>query len=174
MSYVDAFHDTNRDCIELVERVNGERDYKTYPARYVLYYPDNKGKYKSIFGSPLTRVTHTSGKVFHKDKKIYGHKRLFESDIKPVFRCLSENYLGKQAPELHICFLDIEVDFDKERGFSDPKDPFSKITAITIYLNWMERCITLVNKPDKMAKTKQLVFVKSMMIQCFVIQKKKC
>ena len=60
MSYVDAFHDTNRDCIELVERVNGERDYKTYPARYVLYYPDNKGKYKSIFGSPLTRVTHTS------------------------------------------------------------------------------------------------------------------
>ena len=152
MSYVDAFHDTNRDCIELVERVNGERDYKTYPARYVLYYPDNKGKYKSIFGSPLTRVTHTSGKVFHKDKKIYGHKRLFESDIKPVFRCLSENYLGKQAPELHICFLDIEVDFDKERGFSDPKDPFSKITAITIYLNWMERCITLVNKPDKMDK----------------------
>ena len=36
MSYVDAFHDTNRDCIELVERDNGERDYKTYPARYVL------------------------------------------------------------------------------------------------------------------------------------------
>ena len=81
MSYVDAFHDTDRDCIELVERVNGERDYKTFPARYVLYYNDQKGKYKSIFGTPLTQVSHTSGKVFKKEKRMYGHKRLFESDI---------------------------------------------------------------------------------------------
>ena len=26
-------------------------------------------------------------------------------------------------PDLHTCFFDIEVDFDKDRGFSSSEDP---------------------------------------------------
>jgi hypothetical protein len=41
-----------------------------------------------------------------------------------VFRCLEENYLGKDAPKLNTVFFDIEVDFDPERGYSTTDDPF--------------------------------------------------
>ena len=40
------------------------------------------------------------------------------------FRVLEENYPGQDAtPDLHTCFFDIEVDFDKDRGFSSSEDP---------------------------------------------------
>lgn len=38
-------------------------------------------------------------------------KRVWESDFKPVFRCLADNYLGKDSPKLHTAFLDIEADW---------------------------------------------------------------
>jgi DNA polymerase elongation subunit (family B) len=67
-----------------------------------------------------------------------------------VFRCLSENYLGVDAPKLHTCFFDIEVDFDPEKGFSPTSDPFNPVTAISCYLDWLDQCITLVIAPKHM------------------------
>ena len=74
-------------------------------------------------------------------------QQLYEADINPVFRCLEENYRGEDAPRLHTAFFDIEVDFDPERGFSRPEDPFNAITAISVYLNWMDQLVTLVVPP---------------------------
>lgn len=147
MSYVDGIIDRNRDVINIVERRDGLRKYVQFPARYVFYYPDPKGKFKSIWGEPLSRVACTNGKTFQREKKIYSHKRLFESDINPVFRCIEENYLNADAPELHIGFFDIEVDFNKELGFADPSDPFNPVTAIAVHLNWLSKTICLVRAP---------------------------
>jgi DNA polymerase elongation subunit (family B) len=49
-----------------------------------------------------------------------------------------------------VAFFDIEVDFDKDRGFSPPEDPFNPITAISVYLGWVDRLITLVVPPKHM------------------------
>ena len=147
MSYVDAFFEREKDAIHIVERVNGKREYMSYPARYVFYYPDMRGKYKSIFGTPLSRVSTTSGKAFHKEKKLQGNKRLFESDVNPVFRCLEDNYLGKEAPNLNKCFFDIEVDFKQEKGFADPSDPFSMINSVTLWCSWLDSLITFTIRP---------------------------
>ena len=58
MSYVDAFYDRDDDTIRVVERDDkGNRHYKDYPAKHVFYYRDSKGKYTSIYGEPLTRVS---------------------------------------------------------------------------------------------------------------------
>ena len=46
-------------------------------------------------------------------------------------------------PKLNIAFWDIETDFDPERGFADPSDPFMPITAITVHLQWLDALITL-------------------------------
>ena len=148
MSYVDAFYNKEKDLIHVVERVNGERKYRDLPAKYIFYYQDPKGKYTSIYGEPLSRVAVNTNKAFEKEKRIYGHKRLYESDIKPVFRCLEENYMGAEDPVLNVCFFDIEVAFDKEKGFADPSDPFNPITSISLYLSWLDRLITLCIKPD--------------------------
>jgi len=152
MSYVDAFFDREKDAIHVVERSRKKREFKTYPAKYVFYYPDVKGKYKSIFGSPLTRISTTSNKTFRFEKKLQGHKQLFESDINPVFRCLEENYLGKEAPNLNKCFFDIEVDFNSDKGFADPSNPFSMITAITLWCGWVDDLITLTIRPRTISR----------------------
>jgi len=136
LSYVDAIHSRDEDRIYVVERdKDGKRQYKEYPANYVFYYPDKKGKYRSIYGEQLSRFSSRKRGEFEKERRMYHGKQLFESDINVVFRCLSENYLKIDAPKLHTCFFDIEVDWDKDRGFSPTDDPFNPVTAISLYLD---------------------------------------
>lgn len=112
MSYIDAVWNRDNDIVYVVERdSNRKRVYQEYPARYIFYYPDPKGKHQSIFGDSLTRVVSRGFKEFQKEQKIYGgSNRLFENDINPIFRCLEENYLNKEAPKLNVAFFDIETD----------------------------------------------------------------
>jgi DNA polymerase elongation subunit (family B) len=152
MSYVDGFLDRDRDIINIVERVNGQRVYREYPARYTFYYPDNRGKFTSIFGDKLERVVCNTGKKFAAEKKMHGHNTLFESDINPVFRCLAETYMDADAPNLHLAFFDIEVDFNKDLGFASPDDPFNAITAIAVHLSWLKRTVCLTIKPKTLTK----------------------
>jgi DNA polymerase elongation subunit (family B) len=151
LSYIDALFDRNGDRIHIVERINGERKFTEFPASYVFYYDDPKGKHRSIYGTPVTRFATRSAKEFHKEVKIQGQKRLYESDINPVFRCLADNYQNIDAPKLHTAFFDIEVDFDPEKGYSRPDDPFNPITAISVYLDWMDKMVTLVLPPKGMS-----------------------
>jgi DNA polymerase elongation subunit (family B) len=152
LSYVDAIHSRDEDKIYVVERgTDGKRHYNEFPANYVFYYPDNKGKHRSIYGKPVSRFSTRKRTEFEKERRIHGGKELFESDINPVFRCLSENYLGIDPPKLHTCFFDIEVDFDPEKGFSPTTDPFNPVTAITLYLDWQDLLITLCIPPKHMS-----------------------
>lgn len=111
MSYVDAIWDREKDTVFVVERDPKKgRIYQEYPARYLFYYPDQRGKYKSIYGENLSRVITRSYKDFQKEQRIHSSHKLYESDINPVFRNLEENYLGKEAPKLNVAFFDIETD----------------------------------------------------------------
>lgn len=148
MSYVDAIWDREKDIIHVVERdVKKGRIYQNYPAKYIFYYPDPKGKYKSIYGDSLSRISCKNFKEFVKEQKIHSNHKLFESDINPVFRCLEDNYLGKDAPKLNVAFFDIEVDFDPERGYASPEDAFMPITAIAVHLQWLDTLVCLSVPP---------------------------
>lgn len=161
MSYIDANYDKDKDLVRVVERINGERVFREYPVNYTFYYDDPRGKHRTIYGTPVTRVTTNNNKEFQKELRIHGHKRIWESDIKPVNRCLEDNYLGADPPKLHTAFFDIETDFDSERGFAPITDPFSKITAISLYLDWMDKLITLAIPPKAMSvKTADEIAVK--------------
>ena len=151
MSYVDCLFDREHDRIHIVERRDGQRVYKEFPATYIFYYDDPRGKFQSIFGTPVARFSTRNNKEFRKELRIQSGKRLFESDINPIFRCLEENYKGQDVPQLNVAFFDIEVDFDPERGFSPPADPFNAITAISVYLGWLEQMVTLVVPPRHMS-----------------------
>jgi DNA polymerase elongation subunit (family B) len=152
MSYVDGYFNRDKDCLHVVERVNGQRVYKDFPARYQFYYKDPRGKYTSIFGDKLDRVVCNTSKKFNTEKKIHGHKKLFESDINPLFRCFSENYDPTETPELQTAFFDIETDFNQEKGFAPPEDPFNAVTAVSVHLSWLSRTICLAIKPDTLTK----------------------
>jgi DNA polymerase elongation subunit (family B) len=148
MSYVDAWFDRDNDIIRIVERnTKGEREFRDIPVKHVLYYKDPKGKFTSIYGDPVSRVVCKNTKEFRKEQAINNSKQLYESDINPVFVCLSENYLNQDAPKLNVAFFDIEVDFDPERGYASPDDAFMPITAIAVYLQWMETMVCLAIPP---------------------------
>ena len=151
MAYVDAILEQSADRVYVVERTpEGKRAYKEYSTNYVLYYADPKGKQRSIYGDPVTRFSTRKRAEFEKERRIHSNKQLFESDVNVVFRCLSEKYLNVEPPKLHTCFFDIEVDFDPERGFSPTDDPFNSVTAITLYLDWLDHLITLAIPPRHM------------------------
>ena len=148
MSYIDAYFDRDNDVIKVVERNSkGEREFRDIPVKHTLYYQDPRGKFTSIYGDPLTRVVCKNTKDFRKEQAIASGKKLFESDINPIFVCLSENYLNQDAPKLNVAYFDIEVDFDPERGYASPDDAFMPITAIAVHLQWLDTLICLAIPP---------------------------
>lgn len=151
MSYVDALFDRDKDRIHIVERVEGVRRYQEFPATYIFYYDDPRGKFRSIFDTPVARFSSRNNKEFRKELRMHSGKTIYESDINPVFRCLAETYLGADAPKLHTAFFDIETDFDPVRGFSSTEEAFNPITAITVYLDWLDQLITLAIPPKSMS-----------------------
>jgi DNA polymerase elongation subunit (family B) len=159
MSYIDALFDREHDRIHVVERRGGVRRYQEYPANYIFYFDDPRGKFQSIYGTPVSRFSTRNNKEFRKEVRMHSGKQLYESDINPIFRCLEENYKDQDAPEIHTAFFDIEVDFDKVRGFSPVEDPFNAITAISVYLNWLDQMVTLAVPPRhlSMATAQEMV-----------------
>ena len=158
--YVDAFFQRDADIIKIVERSNeGKRIFKEYPVRYTFYHQDQRGKYQSIFGEPLSRVVSKNSKDFRKELSIHSNKKLYEADINPIFSTLSENYLNAEAPKLNVAFWDIEVDFDPERGYASPEDAFMPITAIAVHLQWLDTLVCLAMPPKGMSveQAQQLV-----------------
>jgi DNA polymerase elongation subunit (family B) len=158
--YVDAFYDRDDDKILVVERdPKGKKHFKEHPARHLFYYNDPRGKYQSIKGEPLSRVTCKNIKEMRKELAIHSNKHLYESDINPIYRCLEDNYLNVDAPKLNVAFYDIEVDFDPERGYASPDDAFMPITAIAVHLQWLDTlvCLAIPPKTMNMEEAKQAV-----------------
>ena len=151
MSYIDALYKKDEDKIYVVERDPKKgRVFVEYDARYVFYYPDARGKHRSMTGKTLQKVQCRTSKEFIKEQRIRSNKTLYEQDINPVFRCLEENYLGKDTPKLNVLFFDIEVDFDPEKGYATTNDPFMPITAISCYLSWTDQLVTFALRPKRM------------------------
>ena len=152
MSYIDAIYSKDEDLIHIVERnPNGDREYKEFKPVYEFFYEDPKGKFLSTHRKALTRVSCKTKQEFDKEKRIFGNKQLYESDINVVFKCLSENYRNCELPKTHNCFFDIEVDWCPTRGFAPPDDPFNKVTAITLYLDWSDTLVTLAIPPSSIS-----------------------
>jgi DNA polymerase elongation subunit (family B) len=160
MSYVDAWFDRENDIVKVVERnKKGEREFRDIPVKHTFYVKDPRGKFTSIYGDTLSRIVCKNTKELRKEQAINSGKELFESDINPIFVTLSEHYLNQDAPKLNVAFFDIEVDFDPERGYASPDDAFMPITAIAVYLQWLETmvCMAIPPKNLKMEDAKEMV-----------------
>ena len=79
--------------------------------RYYFYVYDPKAK-KEVYMVIPSKITANNWKDFKRNVAHTQNKQTYESDIKLVNRVLAEQYLGEDAPDLHKCFFDIEVDFD--------------------------------------------------------------
>lgn len=161
MGYIDALHDPRRNTVRVAERDEyGNRVLVDHPAEYVFYYSHPAGSSKSIYGDSCRKYSTNDGQKFKRELRKYQNDfdrngkpryKIFEADINPIFRCLADHYRGKDAPKLNLGFFDIETGFCKERGFAPASDPFNPVTAISIYLSHVGRCVALVLKPQPLS-----------------------
>lgn len=141
------------DKIFLHERdKNGVRHLTTHAPPYVFYYEDGYGDWTALDGTRVKRkVLHDRRQHIRAVEKAREQgKRVYESDVPPLFRFLEERYPKDENPSLNITFIDIEADKDPLRGWSKPRDPFTPITAITLYHKWKKQFITIATPPDTM------------------------
>jgi len=155
MSYIDAI--TKKNQVFVWERnTPKKRTLKRYPANHYCYIKDDDGEHTSIFKDKLSKKEFQSRSEMtaflkqnaDKLQRRNGGHETFESDIPTELRTLSATYYNVPAPKLNVTFLDIEVDYDKKRGFSTIDDPYAPINAVALYHNWSNRMVVYAVPPD--------------------------
>ncbi len=148
MSYISAVR--HHDEVLVWERKDNVRTLKTYTAPFYYFTKDEDGDHVSIFGDKLKRHDFRNGREFNTEKKDNKSSdvQMFESDVAPESRVLSDHYYGQPAPDLNVTFLDIEVDYNKEIGFSSISNPYAPINSISIYHQHEDRTVVYCVPPD--------------------------
>ena len=150
--YRYACWDGKKRCIKLFTwDENGQRIIRDIPFKPYLYIEDPRGKYKSIFGTPLIKREFNT--PFDRTKFIEDSKltRIFEN-IKPAQQFLIENYEGLQdTPEftkypLKIYMYDIETKPLPFNEFPKPEEAKAEISLITIHNSLTDEYTTFGTK----------------------------
>jgi DNA polymerase elongation subunit (family B) len=151
MAYISAQVSENRQSVIVWERdSNGKRDYRVHRAPYYFYHPNDDGDYSDIYDHKLSKLVFNNYKDFYNAKEEFkrSHIKLYESDIGPEFKILSEHYYGKPSGKMNVTFLDIEVDYNKTIGFSTIDNPYAPISAISLYHQWKDKFIVFAVPPS--------------------------
>lgn len=150
--YISAQTTSNLKEVLVWERTKKGRVTKRYPAPYYFYVQNEEGAYSDIHGNSLERLDFNSFNEFKLARDRYQNfgEKTYESDIPPDQKVLSEHYYGKEMEtDAHISFFDIEVDYDRERGFDPRKDRYAPISAISLHHFWTQKTYMLVVSPHK-------------------------
>lgn len=151
MTYISTAMSPGWDEVIVWERnqSNGRREIKRYDAPYYFFAEDESGEYTDIYGRQLGKLEFDNSKAFRdaiERFKSSGDK-LYESDISPESKVLSTHYFGKPVGKLNTTFFDIEVDFDKTKGFAGPENPYAPINAVAIYHQHQDRMVVYAVPP---------------------------
>ena len=170
MSYIAALHRRTDNEVIVWERTNGKRVVKHYPAPLYFYTEHEDGQFTSIFGKKLERQDFSTYDEFYSAKQKLKRLRLYESDITPDIKVLSEHYYNAELPNLNVTMLDIEVDYNPLIGFSSTSNPYAPINAIAIHHMHTDRSIVIAVPPpgwnvklldQSLLKLSEIVLVKN-------------
>lgn len=148
MSYISAIvPNDHQEIVKVWERdEHGERSVKEYKAPYFFYITDPNGKYKTIFDTKVKKIDCGHNRsLFYKKRNEYRDSgiKVWESDISPEIRVLSNEYYERPAPKLNVTFIDIENDYSLEKGFSGPKNPYAPINAVALFHEHTQTMVAL-------------------------------
>lgn len=148
MSYISAI--TKGDNVLIWERDEHGRNEISHKAPFYFYVEDQDGKYTTIFGDKVSKIEFDNGREFYSAKKRFESQgiKMFESDIPPELRMISNIYYGQPAPKLNTTFFDIEVDYDPSIGFSTIANPYAPINSIALFHQWNNTLIVITVPPS--------------------------
>lgn len=149
MSYISAI--TRGDDVIVWERDETGRHEVTYTAPFYFYAQDERGKHRTIYGQTCSKVECATRADFNYKRKKYQESGLpiYESDVEPELRVLSNSYYNKPAPKLHIGFYDIEVDYDPDRGFPNVENAYAPINSISLFHEWSKELFVFAVPPEE-------------------------
>lgn len=151
-TYISTSLSQDRTKVIVWERDGDNRYHVEYDAPYDFFIRSLEGRYKSVTGEKLSHITFENPYEFYESRKKYIENdiKLYESDISPELKVLSDKYHGKGlASQLHITFYDIEVDYDPQKGHADTSNPYAPINSIALYHMHTDRAIVLAVPPKK-------------------------
>jgi DNA polymerase elongation subunit (family B) len=151
MTYISAMLTDNRESVKVWSRnKNGDRIVKEYDAPYYFYVEDENGDEKDLFGTKLTKLQFDGPSDFFEARRAYqdADLKIYESDIPPEYKTLSKEFYGSPIGNLNVTFFDIEVDYDKNIGYSSIEDPYAPVSSIAIYHWHSGRTIVLAVPPE--------------------------
>jgi DNA polymerase elongation subunit (family B) len=155
MSYIDAY--TSNGKVYVWERNGDRRSRQVYTAPYNFYIQDgaiegyaSTEKFTGLDGSQLVKVECDSYNEMTQLVNQLTSKsiRVYESDILPEIKILSDHYFKLPEPKLNISLFDIEVDYDPVIGWSTTENPYAPVNAISIYHCWNNKTVTFAVPPD--------------------------
>jgi len=95
MSYISTMKDHD-DVIVWERNEHGQRITKKYNAPYYFYQDDDTGTHTTIYNTPVTRLDFSNGRDYYSARK--NLRNLWESDIGPELRIISQHYYGLPVP----------------------------------------------------------------------------
>jgi len=148
MSYISAIR--IKDEVLVWERTEKGRETSTFPAPYNFYIHSPTGEYNNIYGDKLQQLTFRNSFLFNQKRDQLKRKGVdvFESDIPPELKVISEHYYGLPAPKLNVTFFDIEVAFNKQIGYASIENPYAEICSVALYHQWEQKFVVLTVPPE--------------------------
>jgi DNA polymerase elongation subunit (family B) len=149
MSYISAIR--IKDEVIIWERTKDGRVSQRFRAPYYFYTKHHDGEFTTIYDEKVEKHEYQNARDFQKAREEAQSDglELFESDIPPEIKILSEHYYNVPAPKLNTTFFDIEVDFSKEAGFSSVANPYAPINSVALYHQWSDEYVIICVPPTE-------------------------
>lgn len=149
MTYISAISVKN-DVFVWEREEDGKRVKRPYPAPFYFYVDDPEGTYKTIFDTPVSKLTFKNYNDYYSARRELAEEgfKLWESDIPPELRVLSNHYYEVPATaKLHVTFFDIEVDYNLEMGFSSVSNPYAPINSVSLFHMYKNTMVVICVPP---------------------------
>lgn len=153
--YVGYLIDKENSTLKVVERVNGNRQYREFPLILEYYTPCESGRYRGYDGVRLKQNSFKNLQLFYncKNKAQASGIKTYEADFNLPNKVLYAHYLPNEVPVLHKSFIDIECDRLGHENTTIKEmieDAECPINAISIYNDWENMLYTLMLCPENL------------------------
>lgn len=140
--FIDAIQE--KDQVTVWTRDDeGKLKVKRHPAPYYCYAKSSIGESNTIFGDQVRRYDFSSKTAMNDFIQEAG--KVFESDIKPTYKVLSDEYYGKTG-KVNFAFYDIEthVKLYLKQGFPMPDNPYGEVNAVSLVKFWEKKAYQFI------------------------------
>jgi DNA polymerase elongation subunit (family B) len=141
--YQNIFVDKKNWKVYLWDDIKG---FAKFPYPRYAYKRNLAGKYKSLYGDALEKVTNFDDR----------DPELFESDVSPEMRMLIDAYESSDEPSKGHRILVLDIEVSSEGGFPDVAEGDKPITAIAFYDQAGNKYYSLILDPDKKVSEKEV------------------